>query len=96
MAAPGPNQTRREDLFGETGSLGRGMRPAASLLPSGLYRRPRSLTGSCAWGACGLYRRSGVGPCGPHPAPKAWSICSIAQAPNPLTSQAHLGRTHRL
>jgi len=32
-----------------------------NLLPSGLYRRPRSFTGSCARkGARGLYRRSGM------------------------------------
>jgi len=36
-----------------------------NLLPSGLYRRPRSFTGSCvaafyALDACGLYRRSGM------------------------------------
>ena len=71
------------------------MDPAASLLPSGLYRRPRSLTGSCATGACGLYRRSGVGPFGPHPAPKAWIsvhqlyITHRRATPRPLRS----GRT---
>jgi hypothetical protein len=34
---------------------------AGCLLPSGLYRRLRSLTGSCVRNACGLYRRSGIG-----------------------------------
>jgi hypothetical protein len=49
--------------------------PSRCLLPSGLYRRLRSSTGSCAAqqrrSARGLYRRSGIGPAGPHPAPKA-------------------------
>jgi len=33
----------------------------SNLLPSGLYRRLRSFTGSCVKDACGLYRRSGIG-----------------------------------
>ena len=33
----------------------------SNLLPSGLYRRLRSSTGSCVKDACGLYRRSGIG-----------------------------------
>ena len=35
----------------------------AHLLPSRLYCRYRSCTGSCARGARGLYRRSGISPC---------------------------------
>jgi hypothetical protein len=44
----------------------------ASLLSSGLYRRPRSSTGSCVTlrHARGLYRRSGIEACASHPAPK--------------------------
>jgi hypothetical protein len=43
----------------------------AYLLLSGLYRRPRSFTGSCAFCARGLYRRSGIRSQDLHPAPKA-------------------------
>ena len=35
----------------------------AHLLPSRLYCRYRNRTGSCARGARGLYRRSGISPC---------------------------------
>ena len=35
----------------------------AHLLPSRLYCRYRSCAGSCARGARGLYRRSGISPC---------------------------------
>jgi len=46
------------------------------LLLSGLYRRPRSFTGSCATsGARGLYRRLGIAFA--HPAPKVFIQFSI-------------------
>ena len=41
-----------------------------SLLSSGLYRRLRNFTGSCAWSTRGLYRRWGMESCLSSPRPE--------------------------
>ena len=50
----------------------------SSLLLSGLYRRPRSFTGSCAFALAGCYRRSGIGRL-PSPCPESFTVYSIAR-----------------
>jgi hypothetical protein len=65
---------KTDDLRGAHGNPAALSRQVCRLLLSGLYRRPRNLTGSYAQGARGLYRRSGIGPAGPHPAPKAFIL----------------------
>lgn len=45
------------------------------LLSSGLYRRPRNFTESCAGCALvGYHHRSGIGCCHPHLAPKKYFV----------------------
>jgi hypothetical protein len=69
--ALGRSNTRPEEIPLRGGRNRARERVSRCLLLSGLYRRPRTLTGSCAFCACGLYRRSGIGRFRPHPAPKA-------------------------
>ena len=59
---PGPEALGQKLRSGNSEPLA--WNAAVRLLPSGLYRRLRSFTGSCARAptiACGLYRRSGLG-----------------------------------
>ena len=59
---PGAEGPRARNCGAATAHHSRGPQ-SERLLPSGLYRRPRSFTGSCARApmcACGLYRRSGL------------------------------------
>jgi len=62
-----PEDIRLRGNRHDTGALGRRI---SSLLLSGLYRRPRNFTGSCAIALAGCTADRELGCC-PHPAPKA-------------------------